>query len=69
MNGTSMSSPCAAGGVALIVSALKQLGQPVTPARVRRAIENTAREVHTSPLDTLAYGRGLMQVCHRPRER
>lgn len=67
MNGTSMSSPCAAGGVALIVSALKQLGQAVTPARVRRAIENTAHEVHTSPLDTLAYGRGLMQVLRRCR--
>eukprot|EP00892_Ulva_mutabilis_P003276 jgi/Ulvmu1/131/UM001_0135.1 len=62
MNGTSMSAPCAAGGVALVVSALKQAGAAVTPSRVRRAIENTARQIHTSPLDTLAYGRGLMQV-------
>lgn len=65
MNGTSMSSPCAAGGVALVVSALKQAGHAVTPARVRRAIENTAKQIHTSPLDTLAYGRGLMQVRRR----
>lgn len=47
---------------ALLVSALKQLGQAVTPARVRRAIENTAEPVHKRPEDTLKYGYGLLQV-------
>lgn len=47
---------------ALIVSALKQLGQAVTPARVRRAVENTALRVHRTPEDTLTYGQGLIQV-------
>lgn len=43
MNGTSMSSPSAAGAVAVILSFLKQKGIPYTSALVRRAIENSAR--------------------------
>jgi tripeptidyl-peptidase-2 len=63
MNGTSMSSPCAAGGVALLLSAMKAEGQKVTPARVRRAIENTCRAVNAeNPASALTYGRGLLQV-------
>lgn len=63
MNGTSMSSPCAAGGVALLLSAMKAEGQMVTPARVRRAIENTCRAVNAGdPASALTYGRGLLQV-------
>lgn len=30
-----MASPCACGGLALLVSALKGEGQAVTPARIR----------------------------------
>lgn len=62
MNGTSMSSPNACGGVALLVSALKQSGGAVTPARVRRAMENTAAPLGAAPEDALAYGSGLLQV-------
>lgn len=45
MNGTSMSSPHAAGCVALLVSALKARGLPVSPFRVFRAIEATGQDV------------------------
>ena len=63
MNGTSMASPCACGGLALLVSALKAEGQIVTPARVRRAVENTALGVGSAAADgVLTYGRGLLQV-------
>ena len=63
MNGTSMSSPNACGGVALLISALKQSNGVVTPARVRRAMEATAAPLGSGPEDTLAYGAGLLQVC------
>eukprot|EP00177_Eucheuma_denticulatum_P002969 GFKZ01005341.1.p1 GENE.GFKZ01005341.1~~GFKZ01005341.1.p1 ORF type:complete len:1189 (-),score=169.04 GFKZ01005341.1:297-3863(-) len=43
LNGTSMSSPSAAGAVAVLLSFLKQNEIPYTSALVRRAIENTAR--------------------------
>eukprot|EP00178_Gracilaria_changii_P027653 TRINITY_DN899_c0_g1_i1.p1 TRINITY_DN899_c0_g1~~TRINITY_DN899_c0_g1_i1.p1 ORF type:complete len:1714 (-),score=192.31 TRINITY_DN899_c0_g1_i1:865-6006(-) len=43
LNGTSMSSPSAAGAVAVVLSFLKRKGIPYTAALVRRAIENTAR--------------------------
>lgn len=64
MNGTSMSSPCACGGLALLVSALKAEGQAVTPARLRRAVENTCAPVAArAPDGPLTYGRGLLQVA------
>ena len=63
MNGTSMASPCACGGLALLVSALKAEGQEVTPARLRRAVENTCAPVAArAPDGPLTYGRGLLQV-------
>ncbi|CAN8073947.1 unnamed protein product [Agarophyton chilense] len=43
LNGTSMSSPSAAGAVAVVLSFLKNRGIPYTSALVRRALENTAR--------------------------
>lgn len=71
MNGTSMASPCAAGGVALVLSAAKQQlaaagaapGSRPSPARVRRAVENTATPLGgAAPDAVLTYGRGLLQV-------
>jgi tripeptidyl-peptidase-2 len=62
MNGTSMSSPNAAGCIALIVSAAKDSNIAVTPTRVRRAVEQSAavcKDVHV-----LGQGNGLIQVCN-----
>jgi len=63
MNGTSMASPCACGGLALIVSAMKASGMAISPALVRRAVENTALFVHLGGASSpLTYGNGLLQV-------
>ncbi|KAL7107112.1 hypothetical protein ACP275_06G033500 [Erythranthe tilingii] len=62
MNGTSMSSPCACGGVALLLSAMKAEHLPVSPYSVREALENTCIPVGGSPEDKLSAGQGLMQV-------
>ncbi|GAA2518881.1 S8 family serine peptidase [Pilimelia columellifera subsp. columellifera] len=44
-NGTSMSSPQAAGAGALLLSAAKGTGAAVTPAALRRALYSTARTI------------------------
>lgn len=60
MNGTSMSSPHAAGCVALLLSACKAEGIPISPSRVYRAIEATAKRL--DDLSTLQQGWGMFQV-------
>ncbi|KAL2334720.1 hypothetical protein Fmac_015933 [Flemingia macrophylla] len=62
MNGTSMASPSACGGTALLISAMKAEGIPVSPYSVRKALENTAVPIGDSPEDKLSTGQGLMQV-------
>ncbi|XP_059629254.1 tripeptidyl-peptidase 2 isoform X2 [Cornus florida] len=62
MNGTSMSSPSACGAIALLVSAMKAEGIPVSPYSVRKALENTSIPVGDLPEDKLSAGQGLMQV-------
>ncbi|GAU32394.1 hypothetical protein TSUD_44370 [Trifolium subterraneum] len=62
MNGTSMSSPSACGGIALLLSAMKAEGIPVSPYSVRKALENTTVPIGDSPEDKLSTGQGLMQV-------
>ncbi|KAL7204681.1 hypothetical protein ACSBR2_017734 [Camellia fascicularis] len=61
-NGTSMASPSACGGVALLVSAMKAEGIPVSPYIVREALENSSIPVGVLPEDKLTTGQGLMQV-------
>ncbi|KAK7315056.1 hypothetical protein VNO77_33588 [Canavalia gladiata] len=62
MNGTSMASPSACGGTALLISAMKAEGIPVSPYSVRKALENTAVPIGDLPEDKLTSGQGLMQV-------
>ncbi|KAJ1385009.1 Peptidase S8/S53 domain [Sesbania bispinosa] len=62
MNGTSMASPSACGGIALLISAMKAEGIPVSPFSVRKALENTSVPIGDSPEDKLSTGQGLMQV-------
>nr|KYP74790.1 Tripeptidyl-peptidase 2 [Cajanus cajan] len=62
MNGTSMASPSACGGIALLLSAMKAEGIPVSPYNVRKALENTCIPIGDSPEDKLSTGQGLMQV-------
>ncbi|XP_030500340.2 tripeptidyl-peptidase 2 [Cannabis sativa] len=62
MNGTSMASPSACGGVALLLSAMKAEGIQVSPYSVRKALENTCVPVGSVPEDKLSTGHGLMQV-------
>ncbi len=60
MNGTSMSSPNAAGNIALLLSALKAEKANRTPHRVRRALENTAKPI--AGLTAHEQGRGMIQI-------
>ncbi|XP_038974715.1 tripeptidyl-peptidase 2-like isoform X1 [Phoenix dactylifera] len=62
MNGTSMASPSACGGVALLISAMKAEGIPVSPYTVRKALENTTTCIGDTPEDKLTTGQGLLQV-------
>ncbi|XP_057988709.1 tripeptidyl-peptidase 2 isoform X2 [Hevea brasiliensis] len=62
MNGTSMSSPSACGGIALLISAMKAEGIPVSPYSVRKALENTSVPIGELLADKLTTGQGLMQV-------
>ena len=60
MNGTSMASPNACGAIALMLSGAKAKGIEYSPYSVRKAIQNTARDVAKS--EPLAEGPGLIQV-------
>eukprot|EP00126_Sphaerothecum_destruens_P008695 Sdes_comp20316_c0_seq1m13965 len=59
-NGTSMASPNACGGVALILSGMKDAGIPYSPHSVRKALQNSARPIPAS--EKYCSGHGLMQV-------
>ena len=60
MNGTSMSSPHATGCVALLLSACKANGIEATPARISRALKNSAKTM--AGLSCLQQGAGMIQV-------
>ena len=63
-HGTSMATPNACGGIALLISGMKATNASIIPNRIRRAIENTCQLVGDGDAESiLAQGRGLMQVC------
>ena len=59
MNGTSMASPNACGGFALLLSGLKAEELAFSPASVLRALQNTAERLDVDPF---AQGPGLIQI-------
>ena len=59
-NGTSMASPQAAGGAALLLSAAKATGKDASPAALRRAIYSSADPIKDVP--TYAQGYGMLNV-------
>ncbi|ELS53280.1 putative Serine protease [Streptomyces viridochromogenes Tue57] len=59
-NGTSMSSPQAAGASALLLSAAKQKGIALTPAKLRTALTSTAD--HIKGVQAYEEGAGLINV-------
>ncbi|XP_042419484.1 tripeptidyl-peptidase 2-like isoform X2 [Zingiber officinale] len=62
MNGTSMASPSACGGVTLLISAMKAEGIIVSPYNVRRALENTTISIGDGAEEKLTTGQGLLQI-------
>ena len=60
-NGTSMASPQAAGGAALLVSAAKATGVQKQPVQLRQAINSSARYL-TGRYQAYEIGNGLMDV-------
>ena len=60
MNGTSMASPNTCGNLALVLSALTAQKKSWTPAAIRRAMQNTAKQLEDT--DPYAQGPGLLQV-------
>ncbi len=60
LQGTSMSSPQAAGASALLLSAAKQKGIDLTPAKLRTALSSTAD--HISGTQAYAEGAGLIDI-------
>lgn len=59
-NGTSMASPQAAGAAAVVLSAARQRGIPVTPASLRKALFSSATPIPGVPVT--AQGMGLINV-------
>ncbi|WP_425585226.1 S8 family serine peptidase [Streptomyces vastus] len=60
LNGTSMASPQAAGASALLLSAAKQKGVDLTPAKLRTALTSTAD--HISGVQAYAEGVGRINI-------
>lgn len=60
MNGTSMAAPSVAGGIACLLSGLKQKDIPWTPQHVKRTLANTA--VPVEGVEPWALGHGLIRI-------
>lgn len=62
MNGTSMSSPNATGSIACLLSAMKVENVPITPVRVKIALENSALVPKDGYHSSFSLGRGIVQI-------
>ena len=62
MNGTSMSSPNACGTIACLLSALKHKSIPISPFRVRLALENSSHKPKEGYHNPFSLGTGIVQV-------
>uniref|UniRef100_A0A7E4V2B9 Tripeptidyl-peptidase 2 n=1 Tax=Panagrellus redivivus TaxID=6233 RepID=A0A7E4V2B9_PANRE len=62
MNGTSMSSPNAVGSIACLLSAMKATEIPISPFRVRLALENSAKVPEDGYRSSFSLGHGLVQI-------
>ena len=62
LNGTSMASPQATGGAALLISAAKQVGVQYQPSQLRQAINSSARLLDTARYQVFEQGNGLLNV-------
>ncbi len=63
LNGTSMASPQAAGGAALLISAAKQQNVQEQPDQLRQAITSSARFLDSARFGAYEQGNGLMNVA------
>lgn len=62
MHGTSMAAPNASGNIACLLSAYKQNNLPISPYRVKLAVENSALLPVTTDYTKLDIGNGLIQL-------
>ncbi|VDN28744.1 unnamed protein product [Cylicostephanus goldi] len=62
MNGTSMSSPNAAGAIACMLSKLRADGSQWNPFRIRLSLENTAKQITDESSLPFGTGCGLIQM-------
>uniref|UniRef100_A0AC34GUP0 Tripeptidyl-peptidase 2 n=1 Tax=Panagrolaimus sp. ES5 TaxID=591445 RepID=A0AC34GUP0_9BILA len=62
-HGTSMSSPNAAGNIACLLSAMKAESIPISPFRIKLALQNSAMIPEDGIEHPFSLGAGIIQIC------